>query len=78
MTVYFETVPSNFLERALYLEAERLAFLPSALDQHKFDTEREVVKNERRQSYENRPYGLDYGGHPRHALSRRAIPTRGR
>ena len=59
MTVYFETVPSNFLERALYLEAERLAFLPSALDQQKFDTEREVVKNERRQSYENRPYGLD-------------------
>jgi zinc protease len=59
MTVYHETVPSNFLERALYLEAERLAFLPSALDQHKFDTEREVVKNERRQSYENRPYGLD-------------------
>ena len=59
MTVYFETVPSNFLERALYLESERLAFLPSALDQHKFDTEREVVKNERRQSYENRPYGLD-------------------
>jgi zinc protease len=59
MTVYFETVPSNFLERAVYLEAERLAFLPSALDQQKFDTEREVVKNERRQSYENRPYGLD-------------------
>ena len=59
MTVYFETVPSNFLERALYLEAERLAFLPSALDQQKFDTEREVVKNERRQSNENRPYGLD-------------------
>ena len=58
MTVYFETVPSNFLERALYLEAERLAFLPSALDQEKFDTEREVVKNERRQSYENVPYGL--------------------
>ena len=52
-------MPSNFLERALYLEAERLAFLPSALDQGKFDTEREVVKNERRQSYENRPYGLD-------------------
>ncbi len=59
MTVYFEAVPSNFLERALYLEAERLAFLSSALDQQKFDTEREVVKNERRQSNENRPYGLD-------------------
>ncbi len=58
MTVYYETVPSDYLERALYMEAERLAFLPSALDQEKFDTEREVVKNERRQSYENRPYGL--------------------
>jgi zinc protease len=58
MTVYFETVPTPFLERALYLEAERLAFLDSALDQEKFDTEREVVKNERRQSFENVPYGL--------------------
>ncbi len=58
MTVYFETIPTSYLRRALYLEAERLAFLPSALEQEKFDTEREVVKNERRQSYENRPYGL--------------------
>src|SRR5262249_25649092 len=58
MTVYFETVPSNYLERALYLEAERLAFLSSALNKEKFDTEREVVKNERRQSFENVPYGL--------------------
>jgi zinc protease len=58
VTVYHETVPSTYLERALYLEAERLAFLSSALDQEKFDTEREVVKNERRQSYENVPYGL--------------------
>ncbi|HWE38592.1 MAG TPA: pitrilysin family protein [Isosphaeraceae bacterium] len=58
MTVYYETVPSDFLERALYLEAERLAFLPSSLNREKFDTERQVVKNERRQSYENVPYGL--------------------
>ncbi|MBX6315297.1 MAG: insulinase family protein, partial [Isosphaeraceae bacterium] len=58
MTIYFETVPSNYLERALYLEAERLAFLPFALNREKFDTEREVVKNERRQSLENVPYGL--------------------
>ena len=58
MTVYFETVSSEYLERALYLEAERLAFLPSALEQAKFDTEREVVKNERRQSVDNVPYGL--------------------
>lgn len=58
MTVYIETVPTEYLERALYLEAERLAFLPSALNQEKFDTEREVVKNERRQSFEDVPYGL--------------------
>jgi zinc protease len=58
MTVYFETVSSEYLERAIYLEAERLAFLPTALEQSKFDTEREVVKNERRQSYDNVPYGL--------------------
>lgn len=58
MTVYFEVVTREFLERALYLEANRLGFLASALDQEKFDTEREVVKNERRQSYENVPYGL--------------------
>jgi zinc protease len=58
LTVYFETVPTAFLDRALYLEAERLAFLPTALEQSKFDTEREVVKNERRQSVDNEPYGL--------------------
>ena len=57
LTVYFETVPTSFLDRALYLEAERLAFLPIALDQEKFNTEREVVKNERRQSVDNVPYG---------------------
>jgi zinc protease len=58
MTVYYETVASEYLERALYLEAERLAFLPTALEQPKFDTEREVVKNERRQDVDNVPYGL--------------------
>ena len=58
MTVYFETVPTPYLDRALYLEAERLAFLPTGLEQAKFDTEREVVKNERRQSVDNVPYGL--------------------
>ena len=58
VTVYFETVPTEYLERALYLEAERLGHLPSALDKEKFDTEREVVKNERRLRNENQPYGL--------------------
>ena len=58
VTVYFETVPNNYVQRALYMEAERMAFLSSALSQEKFDTEREVVKNERRQVMENVPYGL--------------------
>lgn len=57
-TVYYESVPSHWLERALYLEAERQAFLSGAINQEKFDTEREVVKNERRQSMDNVPYGL--------------------
>src|SRR3990172_9052872 len=55
---YYENVPSNYLELALWLEADRMGFLLDALDQHKFDIQRDVVKNERRQSYENRPYGL--------------------
>jgi zinc protease len=58
MTVYHESIPKSYLERALYLEAERMAFLPAGLDQKKFDAEREVVKNERLQNYENVPYGL--------------------
>jgi zinc protease len=58
VTVYFETVPNDYVKRALYMEAERMAFLSSDLDQRKFDTEREVVKNERRQRMENVPYGL--------------------
>ena len=52
------SLSNNFIKRSLYLEAERMAFLSSALDQEKFDTEREVVKNERRQRMENAPYGL--------------------
>jgi zinc protease len=58
ITLYFETVPRHYVERALFMEAERMAFLPSALDMAKFDTEREIVKNERRQRMENVPYGL--------------------
>ena len=57
-TNYWEDVPSNYLELALWLEADRMGFLLDALDQEGFDTERDVVKNERRQSYENRPYGM--------------------
>ena len=57
-TNYWETVPSNYLELALWLEADRMGFLLDALDQQRFDIQRDVVKNERRQSYENRPYGM--------------------
>ncbi len=57
-TNYFENVPSNYLELALWLEADRMGFLLDALDDARFENQREVVKNERRQSYENRPYGL--------------------
>ena len=56
-TNYWENIPSNSLELALWLEADRMGFLLEAIDQKRFDTEREIVKNERRQSYENRPYG---------------------
>ena len=57
-TNYWENLPSNYLELALWLEADRMGFLLDALDQRRFDIQRDVVKNERRQSYENRPYGM--------------------
>ena len=56
-TNYWENIPSTSLELALWLESDRMGFLLEAIDQKRFDTEREIVKNERRQSYENRPYG---------------------
>lgn len=57
-TNYWETVPSNYLELALWMESDRMAFLLPAMTREKLDNQRDVVKNERRQSYENRPYGL--------------------
>ncbi|WP_240773215.1 pitrilysin family protein [Pontibacter sp. SGAir0037] len=57
-TNYFETVPSNQLETALWLEADRMGFLLDAVTQQKFEVQRETVKNERGQNYDNRPYGL--------------------
>ena len=57
-TNYWETVPSNFLELALWMESDRMAFLLPSMTQERLDNQRSVVKNERRQSYENRPYGL--------------------
>lgn len=56
-TNYFETVPSNYLETALWLESDRMGFLLDKLDIAKLNAQREVVKNERRQSYDNQPYG---------------------
>src|SRR3984885_5794410 len=48
-TYYYEVVPSNFLERALYMEADRMGGLLEAMSQEKLDNQRDVVKNERRQ-----------------------------
>ena len=57
-TNYFETLPSNQLELALWLESDRMGFLLDTLDRAKLTNQRDVVRNERRQSVENRPYGL--------------------
>ena len=56
-TNYFETVPSNQLELVLWLEADRMGQLLPAMTQQKLDTQRDVVKNERRWSVDNQPYG---------------------
>ena len=74
-TNYYETLPSNALELALWLESDRMGFLLPALTQAKLDNQRDVVKNERRQSVDNVPYGrseeliheaLYPKGHPYH------------
>jgi zinc protease len=74
-TNYFETVPSQYLELLLWIESDRMGFLRDAITQERLDVQRDVVKNERRQSYENAPYGpstltlLDTAfpeGHPYH------------
>jgi predicted Zn-dependent peptidase len=56
-TNYYETVPSNQLALALWLEADRMGQLLPAMTQEKLDTQRDVVKNERRWSVDNQPYG---------------------
>ena len=56
-TNYFETVPSNELALALWLEADRMGDLLPAMTQEKLDTQRDVVKNERRWAVDNQPYG---------------------
>jgi len=57
-TNYWEVVPSGALELALWMESDRMGYLLPALTQTKFANQRDVVLNERRQNYENRPYGL--------------------
>jgi zinc protease len=75
-TNYFETVPSNQLELALWLESDRMGYLPDHLDQASLTNQQDVVRNERRQSIENSPYGIVEEGvfhelypksHPYHA-----------
>jgi zinc protease len=59
-TNYWEVVPLNALDLALWMESDRMGYLLPALTQAKFDNQRDVVLNERRQNYENRPYGLSF------------------
>ena len=59
-TNYFETLPSHRFELGLWLEADRMATLLDAVNQENLDNQRDVVKNEKRQSYDNRPYGSFY------------------
>lgn len=76
-TNYFETVPVHALELALWLEADRMGTLLQAVTQDNLDNQRDVVKNERRQRYDNQPYGTAWEqvfallypeGHPYHHL----------
>ncbi|MGB0908245.1 MAG: insulinase family protein, partial [Maricaulaceae bacterium] len=59
-TNYFETVPSNQLEKMLWLEADRMGYFLNAVTQDKFEVQRETVKNERGQRVDNQPYGRLY------------------
>ncbi|OEV04631.1 M16 family metallopeptidase [Streptomyces oceani] len=74
-TNYFETMPAHELELALWLEADRMGSLLTALDEESLENQRDVVKNERRQRYDNVPYGTAFEkltamvypeGHPYH------------
>lgn len=59
-TNYYEDIPSNALELALFLDSDRMGYLLDAMTQEKLDGQRDVVKNERRQRYENSPYGMAF------------------
>jgi len=57
-TNYWEVVPTNAIDRALWMESDRMGYLLPAVTRERFETQRDVVLNERRQNYENRPYGM--------------------
>ena len=59
-TNYFEVLPSNFLELALFMESDRMGGLLEAMTMDKLNNQRDVVKNEKRQNYDNQPYGSAY------------------
>jgi len=59
-TSYYDNIPPNYLEKALWMESDRLGFLLPAMTQKKLDNQRDVVKNERRQRLENEPYNKIY------------------
>lgn len=59
-TVYFETLPSNYLEMALWLESDRMGFLLDSLTSKKFENQRDAVKNEKSQNVENQPYAMAF------------------
>ncbi|TDW19525.1 M16 family metallopeptidase [Kribbella kalugense] len=59
-TNYFESLPSGGLDLALWLEADRMGYLLDAVNQENLDNQRDVVKEEKRQTYDNRPYGDSY------------------
>lgn len=70
-TNYYETVPANQLEKVLWLESDRMGYLLEAVNQAKFENQRETVKNERAQRVDNQPYGL------RHELNGEAMYPEG-
>jgi zinc protease len=57
VTQYYEIVPANYLEHSLWMESDRMGWLLDALDTAKYNAQRDIVQNERRQSYDNQPYG---------------------
>lgn len=59
-TVYYETLPSNYLEMALWLESDRMGFLLDSLTSKKFENQRDAVKNEKSQNIENQPYAMAF------------------